>query len=63
MNRNVAHLVALVEEGFDLARVRPGHQGSLRLEMRRGPDRRSFHFAFYEVPALLQATAATGHGA
>ena len=63
MNRKVAHLVALVEEGFDLRAMRSSHQGDLRLEVQRGPETQCFDFAFYELPALLQATAATGHGA
>lgn len=63
MNRKVTRLVSLVDEGFALRAVQPSRQGAVRLEVGRGPDRRCFDFAFYEVPALLQATRPTGHGA
>ncbi|HEV8359762.1 MAG TPA: hypothetical protein VGR28_04820 [Candidatus Thermoplasmatota archaeon] len=60
MNRKVVSLVALVEDGYAIAGVDPARDGGLRMRLRRGEEREAFDFAFFEIPAILQATAVVG---
>lgn len=60
MNRKVVELVQLVDQGYDIRGAVPGPDGSIRLHVAQGDDARRFVFAFYEMPALFQATKTEG---
>ena len=60
VNAKVVRLVDLVEAGFAIRAVEPAPDGGLTMRLAQGDDARALEFAFYEVPAILQATKVVG---
>ncbi|MGQ0537086.1 MAG: hypothetical protein ACT4PT_13565, partial [Methanobacteriota archaeon] len=63
MNAKVLRLVELGEEkGFEIGEASGTQSGGIRLVLSRDDDHETLEFAFYELPAIFQATQVEGVG-